>query len=296
MSSAEMKPTFIGLGGQKCASSWLYAVFKDHPDVFVSNPKELNFFSSFFDRGHQWYESHFTAGAGRAAVGEISPSYLSDRDAPSRAREYNPNFRILLALRDPVERAYSNHLHNVRLGYWQGSDLSFEAGLACTSMYVEQSRYAKHLQAWLEYFQKDRVLIILQEEIATDPQAQARLVYEFLGIGRNHVSDIVGQRTNESYLPRSRGRERFIREVGAWTQRAGLGWVERGMRRLGVVSALHRGNRLDIRKIVPPMHDQTRRMLIGKLGPDTLALAKLMGRRSLPWKTWEIAAQAGTDE
>ena len=86
----EMKPTFIGLGGQKCASSWLYTVFNDHPDAFVSTPKELNYFSAVYDRGHQWYESHFTGGAGRAAVGEISPSYLPDRDAPSRARAVQP--------------------------------------------------------------------------------------------------------------------------------------------------------------------------------------------------------------
>ena len=176
----EMKPTFIGLGGQKCASSWLYTVFNDHPDAFVSTPKELNYFSAVYDRGHQWYESHFTAGAGRAAVGEISPSYLPDRDAPARAHAYNPDFRILVALRDPVERAYSNHLHNIRLGYYQGADLSFEAGLANNPMYVEQSRYAKHLRAWLEHFPPEQMLIVLQEEIAADPQAQARRVYEFL--------------------------------------------------------------------------------------------------------------------
>ena len=285
-----MKPTFIGLGGQKCASSWLYTVFNDHPDAFVSTPKELNFFSAVYDRGHQWYERHFVAGAGRAAVGEISPSYLPDRDAPSRAHEFNPEFRILVALRDPVERAYSNHLHDIRLGYYQGTDLSFEAGLANNSMYLEQSRYAKHLRAWLEYFPRERMLIVLQEEIALDPVAQARRIYEFLNITGDHKSDFTSRRANESYIPKSRGREQFVRAAGAVTRNLGLGWLDRGLRKTGVISALHRQNRMDIRKVVPAMATETRHRLYDLLATDSLELAVLLGRDALPWRTWQHAA------
>ena len=104
-----MKPTFIGLGGQKCASSWLYMIFSDHPDAFVSSPKELNFFSAFYDRGAQWYESHFTDAVGRQAVGEISPSYLPDWNAAPRAYAYNADFRIVL---HHQQRCLWNELHH----------------------------------------------------------------------------------------------------------------------------------------------------------------------------------------
>ncbi len=287
-----MKPSFIGLGAQKCASTWLHAVFSDHPDAFVSEPKELNFFTAHFDRGGQWYERHFSPGSGRKAVGEISPSYFPDRDAPARAFDYNPDFRILIALRDPVERAYSSHLHNVRLGYFAGTDLSFEAGLADNPMYVEQSRYAKHLSAWLEHFPQERILVVFQEEIAADPQVQARRVYEFLGVSSDHVSASVGRRANESYLPRSRGQEELLRRAGTLVRRMGLGWLDRGLRRLGVVSALHRRNRQDIRQVVPPMQDATRAALMAELGPDTLRLAQILGRPRLPWRTWKSASGA----
>jgi hypothetical protein len=285
-----MKPTFIGLGGQKCASSWIHGIFSDHPDAFVSEPKELDFFSAHFDRGAQWYESHFAAGVGRTALGEISPSYLPDADAPQRAHGYNAEFRILVALRDPIERAYSSHLHNVRLGYHRGHDLSFEAGLAGNPMYVEQSRYARYLRAWLEHFPREQFLIIFQEEIAANPLLEACRVYDFLGIASDHVSRVVGQRANESYLARSRNRELFIRGVGKWTRRVGLGWVDRGLRRHGVVAALHGANRLDIRQVVPPIRESTRAHLVAELGPDVLELARILGRRSLPWRTWERAA------
>jgi hypothetical protein len=285
-----MKPTFIGLGGQKCASSWLYNIFSDHPDAFVSTPKELNFFSSCYERGFQWYENHFADAAGRLAVGEISPSYLPDWDAPIRAHAYNPNLRILVALRDPVERAYSNHLHDLRLAYYKGSDLSFEAGLANNPMYLEQSRYARHLSRWLEFFPMDRMMIVLQEEIQADPLAQARRVYEFLDISTEHVSDFVGRRSNESYLPKSRGRQKFIRSLGALTRKSGLGWLDQLLRRTGVISALHDSNRLEIRDIVPPLREDTRARLHAALADDTLSLAEIMGRKTLPWKTWEYAA------
>lgn len=281
-----MKPTFIGLGGQKCASSWLHMVFNDHPDAFVSDPKELNFFSAVYDRGHQWYESHFSGAEGRAAVGEISPSYLPDRDAPARARRYNPEFRILLALRDPVERAYSNHLHDIRLGYYQSGDLSFESGLKNNPMYIEQSRYAKHLATWLDQFPRAQVFVLFQEEITADPLGQARAIYEFLGIAADHISSSAETRANESYLPKSRKWEQFIRSTGAMTRQMGFGWVDRGLRRVGVVSALHRRNRSDIRQVIPPISETTRATLVETLGPDTLRLAQMLGRPSLPWRTW----------
>jgi hypothetical protein len=179
------------------------------------------------------------------------------------------------------------------LGYYQGEDLSFEAGLANNPMYVEQSRYAKHLRAWLEHFPRERVLIVLQEEIALDPATQARRIYEFLGIASDHESNFARRRANESYLPRSRSRERFVRAAGAMTRKSGLGWLDRALRKSGVISALHHQNRVDIRKVVPGMTEESRHRLYDLLGQDPLELAVLMERESLPWKTWAHAAALG---
>jgi hypothetical protein len=284
-----MKPNFIGLGGQKCASTWLYAVFADHPEVYVSAPKDVDFFSSFYDRGNQWYEAHFDNAEGKRAVGEISVSYLPDSDAPARAHAYNPDFRIIVALRDPVERVYSNHLHEIRLGHFSSRDLSFEVGLLNNPMYVEQSRYAKHLARWLEYFPVSQVLVILQEDIRTNPQREARRLYTFLGIDPEHVSGSVGDRANESYLPRSKRREQFVQLLGRIVRGIGLRWFADWLRRVGIIAAIHRGNRQNIREIVPPMRDETRETLYELLGAETIELAAMLNRDSLPWRTWERA-------
>lgn len=164
-----VQPTFIGLGAQKCASSWIHRVLGDHPEIFASEPKELDFFSHHYNRGYSWYEHCFEPGAGARARGEISPSYFCDPLAPTRVRDYDPALKLVLALRDPVSRAFSNHLHEIRKGFYHCPDLRFESGLARNPMYVFQSRYGSHLEAWTRAFPLSRILILVQEEIHTDP-------------------------------------------------------------------------------------------------------------------------------
>jgi hypothetical protein len=267
----------------------LHAVLRGHPNAYVSVPKELDFFSSFYDRGFQWYEANFAGASGQRAIGEISPSYLSDHDAPARAQAYNAAFRIIVALRDPVERAYSNHLHEIRLGHFSGSDLSFEAGLANNPTYVEQSKYATHLARWLEYFPLCQMHIVFQEEIQSDPREAARRLYTFLGIDPGHVSASTEGRSNETYLAKSRSEEKVVRGIGRVIRKHGFGWFDRLLRRAGVVSALHRRNRLDIRTVVPPMTAESRERLQLTFGPETIQLAAILGRESLPWETWRRA-------
>ncbi|MEO0913269.1 MAG: sulfotransferase, partial [Pseudomonadota bacterium] len=110
-----MKPTLIGIGAQKCASSWAHTALGAHPDITGSDPKEIDYFSYYFDRGHAWYEAHFPEGTAHRF--EISPSYFHDPRAPERLAAYAPEAKILVLLRDPVERAFSNHLHEVAKGH-----------------------------------------------------------------------------------------------------------------------------------------------------------------------------------
>jgi len=174
------KANFLGIGAQKCASTWIHRVLEDHPQVKVSTPKELDFFSYYYNHGFQWYERHFEESEPCLVRGEISTSYFYDWFAPERAAEYNPDFRLIVSLRDPVDRAYSNHLHEIRIGHYIGPDLGFEAGLAQNPMYIEQSRYWKQFQHWLQFFPKERFLVLIQEEIMADPTYAVHQLYEFL--------------------------------------------------------------------------------------------------------------------
>jgi len=286
------KPSFIGIGAQKCASTWIYRVLEDHPEVAVSAPKELDFFSYHYERGFQWYERHFGEGPHIRARGELSPSYFCDPRAPERARRYEPELRLILALRDPVQRAYSNHLHEIRLGHFRGDDLGFEAGLQNNPMYLEQSRYARHLRRWLECFSLRRTLVLIQEEIERDPWGEARRLYAFLGVDPGHRSAFLHRRANPSYAERLPGVDALTRGLGRYARALGAGPLVEAVRNHPRVRALRDANRRPLTWDIPPPAPGTRERLEHELAADTLELTRLLGRPSLPWATWERAARA----
>ena len=182
-----MKPSFVGIGAQKCASTWLYDILADHPSVALGDDKELDFFSNYFDRGYQWYEERLADDATKL-TGEVSPSYFHGVDVPARIFDYDPTMRLILFLRDPIERAMSNHKHEIRIGHLAGDDLSFERGLENNPSYIEQGLYGSHLARWLEFFPRQQIHIVSFDSVITDGAKVAKGIYEFLEIETGHVS------------------------------------------------------------------------------------------------------------
>ncbi len=279
-----MKPNFIGIGAQKCASSWLYDILADHPEAAVSATKELDFFSYHYERSYAWYERQFPDKPGARAIGEISPSYFNEASVPERARLFAPEARILLSLRDPVERALSQHRHLVRIGYVEGPDYSFETALANNPSYVEQGRYATHLGRWLACFPRERIHVVLMDDIKKDAEAAACGVYAFLGIDPNHRSAALHERSNSSYVVRHRGLGNTVDALRGMAGRAGLGPVWRSVARLGVQRLYRRLNRKPSEAVIPAPRPETLERLRLTFREDVRALEGLLGR-GLP--TWQ---------
>ena len=115
--SEHMLPNFIVIGSQKAGTTSLYEVFRGHPQIFMPEKKELNFFfqESEFARGQSYYEEYFAAtSAGAIAVGEASPGYICHPDVPARIHAMVPDARLIVTLRNPIERAYSQYWDNRR--------------------------------------------------------------------------------------------------------------------------------------------------------------------------------------
>jgi hypothetical protein len=288
-----VRPSFLGIGAQKCASTWVHNILDDHPEIFMSDPKELDFFSHHYNRGFRWYERHFSKAGSARAVGEVSPSYFCDPSAPDRVAAYHPAIKIVLALRDPVQRAFSNHLHEIRKGYFIGEDLRFEAGLANNPMYLFQSRYGTHVANWLRVFPKDRLLILLQEEILADPASEARRLYAFVGVDPGYQSRLLFRRSHESVGARSIALFRAVRAAGDFGRRHGLGNLVEGMKELAPVAAILTANRRDLRTEIPAMRPETEQALQRELAAEVMALADLVGRHDWPWPSWSVAQVQG---
>ncbi len=279
------KPTFVGIGVQKCATSWLHEVLNAHDEVFTSDPKETDFFSAFYDRGYEWYETHFAPGRDVTARGETSPSYFYHPAAPSRMKVYNPDLKIIVIFRDPVDRAFSNHLHELRKWHFRSSEF-FEDGLLNNPCYLEQSRYAKHLGTWYEYFPQAQILPLIFEEITADPTAAIRQVYQFLGVDLEGKVDLTRKSSNESIAFRNDRLQLSLQKGGNFLRRAGFGAGLEAVKSIPPIRRLMNLNKRDLRVEAPPLSVETRTRLARELAQDMRDLARMLGRESLPWKSF----------
>ncbi|MCF7983822.1 MAG: sulfotransferase domain-containing protein [Thiohalocapsa sp.] len=283
MTTASTKPSFIGIGAQKCASTWLYDILSDHPEACVSEVKEVNFFSYHFDHGYEWYERHLGTCDGVKARGEISPSYFYEPAVPERIFDYAPDAKLLVSLRDPVDRAISNHKHEVRVGHLSGDDLSFERGLHNNPTYIEQGLYAKQLKRWLAFFPADRILVVLFEDVLADPEAVAKRVYRFLDIDQNHRSAALDTRSNVGHLNRSPRVHEARRRVRLALSAIGLGAAWERIADLGFRKVYRRYNWVSADTKIPAVSAQTRAMLRARFRDDILELQTLIGRPLNKW-------------
>ena len=277
------RPSYVGIGAQKCASTWLHRILAEHPEVAVPEIKEIDFFSYHYDHGYQWYERCFAGSRPARACGEISPSYFSEPAVPERVARYLPEARILLSLRDPVERALSNHRHEVRVGHLTGADLSFEAGLKNNPMYVEQGLYATHLRNWLRHFARANILVVLMEDIAVDPQAVCAQVYRFLDVDDRYVPTGLTSRYNPSFVNRWSPLGAVKDAVYGATRIPGLRWLWDAAGRTGLRSVYRSINNVPSSSVIPQPGTQALLELRERFVPEIQELETMIGRSLAAW-------------
>jgi hypothetical protein len=205
-------PNFIIAGAQRCGTTSLYNNLVQHPDVVTALVKEIHFFDVHFRRGPHWYRSHFPSYLGvylrrlrgRATVtGEASPYYLFHPHAARRVAATVPNARIIVMLRNPIDRAYSHYQHERRRGF---EPLDFGAAIEQEQArmdgelrhmlddeeydsfayrhhsYLARGMYAGQLRAWRELVPAERMLVLRSEDFYRDSRLMMREVATFLGL------------------------------------------------------------------------------------------------------------------
>lgn len=275
---------FIGIGAQKCASTWLHDNLVGHPAVAMpAETKELDYFSCRYDFGRQWYESHFDAAPGVVARGEVSPSYLHNPGVVTRVADYNPHMRILLIVRDPIDRAISNHKHEVRIGHLRGPDLSFEFGLQNNPAYVEQGMYARHLRRWLSRFPSRQVLVLGFDDVVADPEQVYASACRFLRIDGAVTPPSLFGKSNESYLNRHGWLEKGKNGLRSLLRSAGLGRAWERLGDAGLRDRYRQYNRQAPEQFIPAPLPDTLSSLKETFSPDVEDLRALTG---LPTDSW----------
>jgi len=281
-----MKPDFIGIGAQKCASAWLYNILLSHPLISMATPqdgdKDTRFFSYFYDRGFEWYERYFEK-RGNGIAGEYSTSYLYSLDAPERIHTYSPEIRLIVSLRHPVERAFSNHKHEISLGRVSGENLIFENALKNNPLYLYQSLYYTHLSRWLHYFDKKQIFIILVDDLKEKPEETIHALYEFLGIDSEHKPPMLYERIHETRIPQNRMVESSVRKASVLLRKIGGSTIIDYLKNRDVHRKIYTLNSKSKEEAFLPMKEATRASLLQYFAEENRKLADLINRDLSHW-------------
>jgi Sulfotransferase domain len=192
-------PNLVVIGAMKCGTSALHRYLDLHPEIAMSDPKELNFFYGPDDpsgdawhpgnwrRGPRWYASHWPDAV--QVRGESSPGYTSPShtEVPKRMATLIPTAKLIYLVRDPVDRALSQYRHHVAEGT-EGRSPE-EALLDPASQYVLRGRYFDRVRPFLEVFPRARIAIISREELLTERRKSLRALFAFLEVDANFWSD-----------------------------------------------------------------------------------------------------------
>lgn len=197
-----MLPNMLIIGAGKAGTTSLHRYLGAHPDVFMSAHKELHFFSNEhrYALGASWYAENFEAAGEASVIGEASPTYTMfprAAETPARIHSLIPDVKLIYAIRDPVERIRSLYIQR-KLDGRETRD--FETALRERSGYVQTTCYALQIDHYMKLFDRDRLLVIVAEDLRDDRTATMRRVASFLDIdpaGFEGVTDTVWHQTQQ---------------------------------------------------------------------------------------------------
>lgn len=203
------------VGAPKTGTSSFYNYLSQHPEIFVPAVKELHYFSypevsdTYYDipfvKNEAEYLACYEDRRNEKAAGDLSPSYLLYPKAAERIRIFQPDARIIISLRNPVKRAISHYLMDVRLGCQDRPLAEFlertEDNRLFYREYIEIGMYSKQIQLYLEKFGPENVLILLYEDLVRDSGACIAEVFKHLGVDESYPIDM--KLHNVFSMPRS---------------------------------------------------------------------------------------------
>ena len=209
-------PTFIIIGAGKSGTTALHQFCESHPEVWMANAKETNFFElegkpltvdpkddpemrfHFEYSINNWsdYHKEFEGGLDLPARGESSPMYLYGERAPKHIKEHIPNIKLVAILRDPVQRLYSRWTHLLRDQVDPVSQLEFSTCLEPNSIWnrrndlIQEGFYHTHLSRYTELYGPDQLKVFLFDDLRAHPDQVMRELFEHIGVDAHYKPDL----------------------------------------------------------------------------------------------------------
>lgn len=273
-----MLPNFIGVGSYRCGTTWIFECLKTHPQVSMPLDKEVMYFNRNFSKGSKWYENFFKSSDGAVAVGEFSPGYFNNVDTAPRIKETVPDAKLIVCLRNPADQVFS-HYHLMKRR--KRTDNDFWGALDDLPHLVRTAHYHMHLTRYLEFFDKEQILVLIYEDIKKDSESFLRKIYSFLDIDVDHKAPARQRQVNAFRNVRSRWLEGIVAKTGFVLRKIQLYPLVAWIRNSGFVSKIRQANEGQvIRPVLPP---EDRKRLDEMFAEDKVQIGKYLGRKLDCW-------------
>jgi len=290
------KIDFIGIGAEKAGTTWIADCLREHPEIYIPKIKELFFFNEYephylkiknlkYTWGIDWYLNQFKKVNKDKIKGEFSPTYLYCQYAPIRIKKYLKNIKIIVILREPAARLFSQYLNDKKLGL--NKKLNLEETIKNNRSYIEKSLYYQHLKNYYNIFNKENLLVLILEEFINNKEKEIKKVFKFLNLKNvNFLPQSLFRHPNKAASPRlfflnsfMINFEMFLREKKSSTL---LKILEKyKIRNLAI--KLRELNTAKIKKY-PEINPATKKYLKNIFTKDIAKLEKLTNKNLSNWK------------
>jgi hypothetical protein len=283
-------PNFFIVGVAKAGTTSLHRYLSQHPEVFMSPIKETNFFAyeeraaadstAFPIRTLTEYAELFRDAGMAAAIGESSPRYFGSPVAARRIKELIPDAKIIVSLRDPVDRAISGYFMQVRQGRERRP---LAEAISSDAHFVKVSFYFERLRRYFDVFGPAAVKIILFDDLESNAVSTVQELFEFVGVDASFTPDI-STRHNSGGVPRSEWlhkllKSQTLRDMVRPLAPAALKAAARTLQRRNLVSP-------------PEVSPELRSKLREQFHDDTMQVEALIGRDLSIWREQASATTA----
>lgn len=242
-------PDFLIIGAARSGTTSLYQYLVQHPSIEPCVVKQLHFFDEYYNRGTNWYRVNFPTCMKKFSTekikkikfltGEATPYYLQYPHAPDRVYEINPNMKLIVVLRNPVDRAFSHYKRRWRNG---SETLSFEEATAQEQSrikgeiekmeknenyfsyifhrlsYITSGLYVIHLKRWLKYFPMEQILILENEEFLNETPKLYKQTLKFLGLSEWKLSNYENFQKSKPMKMDPKTREKLLNYCGPFNE------------------------------------------------------------------------------
>lgn len=284
---------FIGIGAPKSGTTWLATILREHPEAFIPEGEELSYFNDkvpYFEcifnnrsKGLAWYEKQFASALPMQKKGEFSNVYMYDLMSCKRIKDFAPDVKLIVSLRNPVKMIYSQ--------FWYMKS-SISCGLQASvpeelftnpdlKNFLEMGKFGALLQPYFDLFEKENIHVVFFDDLAASPETTARDLYTFLGIDPIFIPDSLKKKVNEARVSKSERLKKICGSGLAGLQKIGLGSIAEALITNKALAKLY--GKVNYRKGYPPISLGLQNRLSAYYAQDIINLQSLLGRK-IDWE------------